>query len=90
MQVLVTGSKGFIGKNLIYRLKENKEYVYLLPVADRKLMKQIQESFSKLNLPVIIKEEAMQDFLSISDISIVTSGTATLESAILECSPIIC
>ena len=70
--------------------KENKEYVYLLPVADRKLMKQIQESFSKLNLPVIIKEEAMQDFLSISDISIVTSGTATLESAILECSPIIC
>ena len=27
MQVLVTGSKGFIGKNLIYRLKENKEYV---------------------------------------------------------------
>jgi len=70
--------------------KENKEYIYLLPVADEELMKQIKESFNDLNLPVIIREGAMQDFLSISDISIVTSGTATLESAVLGCSPIIC
>jgi lipid-A-disaccharide synthase len=32
----------------------------------------------------------MQDFLSISDFSLATSGTATLESAILGCPPIIC
>ena len=32
----------------------------------------------------------MKDFLSISEFSVVTSGTATLESAILGCPPIIC
>ena len=26
MKILVTGSKGFIGKNLVYKLKENKKY----------------------------------------------------------------
>tara|TARA_B100001109_G_scaffold30687_1_gene24145 strand:- start:10293 stop:11414 length:1122 start_codon:yes stop_codon:yes gene_type:complete len=70
--------------------KHNKEYEYLLPVADEALMEQIQKLLSKLNLPIVIEEKAMQDFLSISDIAIVTSGTATLESAILGCSPIIC
>ena len=39
---------------------------------------------------ILIKEDAMQDFLSISDFSLATSGTATLESAILGCPPIIC
>mgnify|MGYP001157310769 CR=1 FL=1 len=70
--------------------RENKEYIYLLPVADKKLMEHIKSSFSNHDLPILIKQDAMQDFLSISDISIVTSGTATLESAILGCSPIIC
>ena len=32
----------------------------------------------------------MKEFLSISEFSVVTSGTATLESAILGCPPIIC
>ena len=32
----------------------------------------------------------MREFLSVSDFSIVTSGTATLESAVLGCPPIIC
>jgi lipid-A-disaccharide synthase len=43
-----------------------------------------------LSYHVVIKENAMKEFLSISELSIVTSGTATLESAILECPPIIC
>ena len=27
MKILVTGAKGFIGQNLIERLKENKEFI---------------------------------------------------------------
>jgi lipid-A-disaccharide synthase len=69
---------------------ENKDYIYLVPAADRKLMESIKKSFDGLKLPVVIKENAMREFLSISELSIVTSGTATLESAILECPTIIC
>ena len=69
---------------------ENKDYIYLVPAADRKLMQSIKKSFDGLKLPVVIKENAMREFLSISELSIVTSGTATLESAILECPTIIC
>ena len=29
MKILVTGSKGFVGKNLIYKLKENKNHTFL-------------------------------------------------------------
>jgi lipid-A-disaccharide synthase len=53
-------------------------------------MESIKKSFDGLKLPVVIKENAMREFLSISELSIVTSGTATLESAILECPTIIC
>ena len=70
--------------------QENKDYIYLLPAADGKLMMSITKSFDGLNLPIVIKENAMQEFLSISELSIVTSGTASLESAILECPTIIC
>ena len=52
-------------------------------------MESIKKSFDGLKLPVVIKENAMREFLSISELSIVTSGTATLESAILECPTII-
>ena len=70
--------------------QENKDYIYLLPAADGKLMVSIMKSFDGLDLPIVIKENAMQEFLSISELSIVTSGTASLESAILECPTIIC
>jgi len=70
--------------------QENKDYIYLLPAADGKLMISIMKSFDGLDLPIVIKDNAMQEFLSISELSIVTSGTASLESAILECPTIIC
>ena len=38
----------------------------------------------------MIAEQSMRDFLSISSLSIATSGTATLEASILESPPIIC
>ena len=68
----------------------NHEYVYLIPAVDSKLTKSINNLIPNSNLPIVIKENAIQDFLSISEFSIVTSGTATLESAILGCPPIIC
>ena len=70
--------------------QENNDYLYLIPAADKKLMKVLVKSFHASNLPVIIKENSMHEFLSISELSIVTSGTASLESAVLGCSPIIC
>ena len=70
--------------------QENKDYIYLLPAADGKLMISIMKSFDGFDLPIVIKDNAMQEFLSISELSIVTSGTASLESAILECPTIIC
>jgi lipid-A-disaccharide synthase len=68
----------------------NKDYFYLLPVADNELLPLINQSFQDLDLPILIRKNAMKDFLSVSELSIATSGTATLESAILECPPVIC
>ena len=42
------------------------------------------------DLPVLVGINCTKEFLSISDFSVVTSGTATLESAVLGTSPIIC
>ena len=70
--------------------RKNKDHVYLIPAADNRLMESIKKLFNVHDLPVIIKENAMQEFLSISELSIVTSGTASLESAVLECPTIIC
>ena len=70
--------------------KNNKNYFYLLPVADNELLPFINESFQGLDLPILIRKNAMKDFLSVSELSLATSGTATLESAILECPPVIC
>ena len=68
----------------------NKNFFYLVPAVDKKSLITLQKLFYKEDLPVLIKENAIRDFLSISEFSIATSGTATLESAILGCPPIIC
>ena len=68
----------------------NHEYVYLIPAIDSKLIESINNLIPSSGLPILIKENAIQDFLSISEFSITTSGTATLESAVLGCPPIIC
>ena len=47
-------------------------------------------SYIPPSLPIRVETESAKDFLSISKFSIVTSGTATLESAILGVFPIIC
>ena len=68
----------------------NHEYVYLIPAVDNNLIESINNLIPNSDLPILIKENAIQDFLSISEFSITTSGTATLESAVLGCPPIIC
>ncbi len=70
---------------------QNHEYVYLIPAVDsNNLLENINNLIPNANLPILVKENAIQDFLSISEFSITTSGTATLESAVLGCPPIIC
>ena len=67
-----------------------RDYFYLIPVADKELLPIINKHFDGEDLPIKIAEQSMKDFLSISSLSIVTSGTATLEASILESPPIIC
>ena len=69
--------------------KIKNDFIYLIPTSDKRLYKKINE-MAPQQQNILIKEDAMQDFLSISDFSLATSGTATLESAILGCPPIIC
>ena len=68
---------------------KNEDYVYLIPASDQKIFETIDNLVPK-SLPVKISIDSAKDFLSISDCSVVTSGTATLEAAILGASPIIC
>ena len=70
--------------------EKNEDHVYLISAADKKLKSLIEKYFDTEKLPIMIAEESMRDFLSISSLSIVTSGTATLEASILECPPVIC
>ncbi len=70
--------------------KRNQNYFFLIPAVDKKSLKLIDKYLTNHDLPVLIKDNAIRDFLSISNLSVATSGTATLESAILECPPIIC
>ena len=53
-------------------------------------MNLVQKLSNDLNANAVIEQNSMKEFLSISEFSVVTSGTATLESAILGCPPIIC
>ena len=66
-----------------------RDYEYLIPASDQESFNTIEENISK-DLPVKLNKNCATDFLSISDFSVVTSGTATLESAVLGARPIIC
>ena len=69
--------------------KENHDYEYLIPASDDQSFDFIKENISE-NLPIVLDKNCAKEFLSISDFSVVTSGTATLESAVLGARPIIC
>ncbi len=69
---------------------EKKDFHYLIPAVDGAIKAKIEGYIQNKDLPITIAENSARDFLSISKYSIVTSGTATLEAAILGAPPIIC
>ena len=69
--------------------KKNHDYEYLIPASDDQSYDLIKENISE-NLPIVLNRNCAKEFLSISDFSVVTSGTATLESAVLGARPLIC
>ena len=69
--------------------KINEDYFFLIPAADHKLKEQISNYVGDLS-NTLIEVDAANDFLSLSDYSIVTSGTASLQAAVLNSFPIIC
>ena len=67
----------------------NSDTAYLIPASTNKLANKIYEMTNSLR-NVVVEPFAINEFLSISEFSIVTSGTASLESAVIGCPPIIC
>jgi lipid-A-disaccharide synthase len=71
-------------------LQHDKNLFFLIPAANTKLASMIKGLEGINQIPHQLSIGSAQDFLSISSISIVTSGTASLESAVLKSIPIIC
>lgn len=71
-------------------LEVNPNIFFLIPAANSELADAIAAHQDINQIPHSLATEAAQDFLSISTISIVTSGTASLEAAVLGSVPIIC
>ena len=82
MPVYVAGAKKLL--NL------NSNRYFLIPAANKKLAEMIQSTKGINEIPYKLSIGSAQDFLTLSSISIVTSGTATLEAAVLGSAPIIC
>jgi len=70
--------------------QESDSYTYLIPAADKDLKDLIESYLHETKLPIVIECNCSREFLSISEYSIVTSGTASLEAAVLGADPIIC
>jgi len=68
----------------------NPNIYFLIPAANQKLAKMIGSLNGMDDIPHKLSIDSAQDFLSVSSISIVTSGTASLEAAVLGSVPIIC
>ena len=72
----------------LYSLNSNR--YFLIPAANTKLAEMIQSTKGINEIPHQLSIDSAQDYLTLSPISIVTSGTATLEAAVLGSVPIIC
>ena len=68
----------------------NPNSYFLIPAANKKLAEMIKLTKGIEEIPFKLSIDSAQDFLSLSSISIVTSGTASLEAAVLGSVPIIC
>ena len=72
----------------LYSLNSNR--YFLIPAANTKLAEMIQSTKGINEIPHQLSIDSAQDYLALSSISIVTSGTASLEAAVLGSVPIIC
>jgi len=70
------------------RLNENVHF--LIPAVNNDDLEYIDSYLNDLNIKYSIAVNAANEFLSLSDFSIVTSGTASLQSCVLGAHPIIC
>jgi len=71
-------------------LNQDPNVYFLIPAANKKLALRIESINGIDKIPHKLSLDSAQDFLALSPISIVTSGTATLEAAVLGSVPIIC
>ena len=68
----------------------NPNSYFLIPAANKKLAEMIKLTKGIEDIPFKLSIDSAQDYLVLSSISIVTSGTASLEAAVLGSVPIIC
>jgi len=68
----------------------NPNTFFLIPAASDELKALIQNTLDKTSINYQLTSSTAKDYLSISKIAIVTSGTASLEAAVLGSLPIIC
>ena len=68
----------------------NENAHFLIPVVNHDDHEQIDSYLSDTNVNYSIEVNAANEFLSLSEFSIVTSGTASLQSSVLGAHPIIC
>jgi len=71
-------------------LSDNPDAFFLIPAANLELANIIKSIKGIEDIPHMIALDAAQDFMSISPVSIATSGTVSLEAAVLGSAPIIC
>ena len=68
----------------------NENTYFLIPVINHDDLEQIDSYLKDSNIKYSIELNAANEFLSLSEFSIVTSGTASLQSCVLGAHPIIC
>ena len=68
----------------------NPNTFFLIPAASDELKALIQNTLDQTSINYQLTSSTAKDYLSISKIAIVTSGTASLEAAVLGSLPIIC
>ena len=68
----------------------NKKVIFLIPAVNDKDAKLIESYLEKETINYRVEVNAANDFLSLSEFSVVTSGTASLQSSVLGSHPVIC
>ena len=70
--------------------RTNKNVVFLIPAVNENDARLIESYLEKEKINYKVEVNAANDFLSLSEFSVVTSGTASLQSSVLGSHPIIC